>query len=90
MSRHPIESAANANGELLSFSATIQRKLIKKRKVKRLGPTEMEVGKAISMAPVLEVWGKLDVLRLDEKAEWEDWLKDHFGETREPEQAEEN
>jgi hypothetical protein len=35
----------------------------------------MEVGKAISMAPVLEAWGKLDVLRLDEKAEWEDWLK---------------
>jgi hypothetical protein len=35
------------------------------------------------MAPVLEVWGKLDVLRLHEKDdEWDDWLKDHYGRTR--------
>jgi hypothetical protein len=81
-------TAANANGELLSFSAIIQRKLIKKHKVKRLGPTEIKEGaRIISMAPVLEVWGKLDVLRLQEKTEWDDWLKDHYGHTREAEET---
>jgi hypothetical protein len=76
--------AANAEGQLLSFSAIIQRKLIKKHKVKRLGPTEIEEGgKVISIAPVLEVWGKLGVLRLHEMTEWDDWLKDHYGHTRE-------
>jgi hypothetical protein len=79
-------TAANAKGQLLSFSAMIQRKLIKKHKVKRLGPTEIKQSeKIISMAPVLEVWGKLDVLRLHEKSEWDDWLKDHYGHTREAE-----
>jgi hypothetical protein len=34
------------------------------------------------MAPVLEVWGKLDVLRLHEKTKWDDWLQDHYGRKR--------
>ncbi|HWY48373.1 MAG TPA: hypothetical protein VNX70_13385 [Bryobacteraceae bacterium] len=60
-------TAANEQGQLLSFSAKIERKLVKKHKVKRLGPTEIEEdARSISMAPVLEVWGKLDVLRLHE------------------------
>jgi hypothetical protein len=81
-------TAANAKGQLLSLSATIHRKLIKKHKVKHLGPTEIEEGeRVISMAPVLEVWGKLGVLRLHEKTEWDDWLKDHYGHTSEAEEA---
>jgi hypothetical protein len=81
-------TAANAKGQLLSFSATIRRKVIKKHKVKRLGPTEIEEGERVmSMAPVLEVWGKLDVLRLHEKTEWDDWLKDHYGHTSEAGEA---
>jgi hypothetical protein len=39
------------------------------------------------MAPVLEVWGKLDVLRLHEETEWDDWLKDHYGHTRKGDEA---
>jgi hypothetical protein len=81
-------TAANATGQILSFSAEIHRKLIKKHKVKRLGPTDIVEGdKVISMAPVLEVWGKLDVLRLDEKTQWDDWLKDHYGRTRKADDA---
>jgi hypothetical protein len=76
--------AANSAGQLLSFSATIHRKLIKKHKVKALGPTEIEEGGAVmQMAPVLEVWGKLDALRLPERTDWNEWLRDHYGHTRE-------
>jgi hypothetical protein len=78
--------AVSANSQPLSFSATIQRKLIRKQKVKALGPTQIEEGgRVISMAPVLEVWGKLDVLRLHELSDWDEWLKDHYGHTHEGE-----
>jgi hypothetical protein len=73
-------AAVNSAGEQISLSAEIERKRIKKRKVKRLGPTEIEMnGRVVSMAPVLEVWGRLDALRLDEKDEWEDRMMRHFG-----------
>lgn len=48
-----------------------------------MGPTAVVEGEqVISMAPVLEVWGKLDVLRLHEKTKWDDWLQDHYGRKR--------
>jgi hypothetical protein len=50
----------------------------------------VEGDKLIAMAPVLEVWGKLDVLRIHENAQWakyDEWAKDHFGHTRKDEGA---
>jgi hypothetical protein len=75
-------NAANAEGQLLTLSAMIQRKLIKRHKVKRLGPTQTEEGRQIiAMAPVLDVWGKVEVLKLREPSESDDYIKDHFGHT---------
>ncbi len=71
--------AVNAQGEQISLAAAIERKKIKRHKVKRLLPTEIEEGRRlVAMAPVLEVWGMLDVLGLNEKNDDWDWVENHF------------
>jgi hypothetical protein len=78
-------AAVNARGEQISLSAAIERKRIREHKVKRLGPTVIEKGdRMVSLAPVLEVWGKLDVLRLDAEDEYDSWASYHFGKDEEP------
>jgi hypothetical protein len=62
---------ANAQGEVIDLSAEIERKKIKRHKVRRLQPTNVDQGgRIIFLAPVLEVWGKLDVLRLKDEDGW--------------------
>ena len=70
------------NGEQSELSARITRKFLKRWKVKELAPIETEVGgRLISMAPVLEVWGKLDVLNLHADDENQKWAEQHFKDT---------
>jgi hypothetical protein len=65
---------------LIGLSAPSERKKISKHKVKILGPTIINENELIvSLAPVLEIWGKLDVLQLDEEDEYEIWEKRYFG-----------
>jgi len=72
-------TAVNADGEQITLSAVITRKKWKKYKVKQLLQTEIEIGgRAVSMGPVLEVWGKVGVLRLDEDDEAMQRLEKHF------------
>jgi hypothetical protein len=72
-------AAVNSDGEQIYLSARITRKFLKRWKVKELTPTEVEVGgRLISMAPVLEVWGKLDVLDLHADDENLKWAEQHF------------
>jgi hypothetical protein len=72
-------AAVNSSGEQINFSAQVIRKKLKKHKVKQLMPTEIEAGtRMLAMAPVLEVWGKLDVLRLEEDDEPMRWVDEHF------------
>jgi hypothetical protein len=74
-----VLAAVNSAGEQINLSATVIRKKLKKHKVKQLLPTEVETGgRMVSMAPVLEVWGKLDVLRLEEEDESMLWIEKHF------------
>lgn len=61
--------AANADGEMFSLQATITRRRIKKHKVKALGPTELDKGQIMALAPILDVWGRLDLLADNEDAE---------------------
>jgi hypothetical protein len=71
-------AAANSSGDQVHLSAVIVRKKEKKHKVKKLLPTQVETdGGLVSMAPVLEVWGKLDVLRLTDD-DVAPWAKEHF------------
>jgi len=58
--------AANSEGEMLSLQANIVRKRVKKNKVKALGQTEFDAGQIMTLAPFLEIWGKLDLLAGDE------------------------
>jgi hypothetical protein len=58
--------AANSDGEMFSLQAKITRKRIKKNKVKSLGPTEVDEGQIMTLAPFLEIWGKLGLLIDDE------------------------
>jgi hypothetical protein len=72
-------AAVNSDGERIHLSTKITRKFLKRWKVKELAPTEIEVGgQLISMAPVLEVWGRLDVLDLDADDESSKWAEQHF------------
>jgi hypothetical protein len=75
-------AAVNSDGEQSELSARITRKFLKRWKVKELAPIETEVGgRLISMAPVLEVWGKLDVLNLHADDENQKWAEQHFKDT---------
>jgi hypothetical protein len=72
-------AAVDSTGKMLSLSAQIIRKKLRKHKVKQLMPTEIELGtRLVTMAPVLEVWGKLDALRLEENDEPMRWVEEHF------------
>lgn len=72
-------AAINSNGEQICLSAGITRKFLKRWKVKELAPTEIEVGgQLISMAPVLQVWEKLDALNLHADDENLKWAEQHF------------
>jgi hypothetical protein len=72
-------AAVNSDGEQIYLSAKITRKFLKRWKVKELAPTEIEIGnRLISMAPVLEVWGKLDALDLHADDENLKWVEQHF------------
>jgi hypothetical protein len=72
-------TAVNAGGEQITLSAGIVRKTWKKHKVKQLLPSKTELGgRIIFMAPVFEIWGKLDVLRLDGDDEAMLQLEKHF------------
>lgn len=72
-------TAVNADGDQIRLSAAIIRKKWKKHKVKQLLQTEVEIGgRAISMGPVLEVWDKVGILRLDENDEAMQRLERHF------------
>jgi hypothetical protein len=62
---------ANAQGEVIDLRAEIERKKFKRHKVRCLQPTIVDQGgRIIFLAPVLEVWGKLDVLRLNDEDGW--------------------
>lgn len=62
-------TAVDATGKHFTIQTEIERKKLKKHKVKRFFAREVDiVGKPISMAPVLEVWGKLDILGLEDKS----------------------
>ena len=61
--------AANSEGEMFTLQATVTRKLVKKNKVKSLGPTEADEGPIMTLAPFLEIWGKLDLLDLEDESE---------------------
>jgi hypothetical protein len=72
-------AAVNSAGEQITLSATIMRKKWKKWKVKELSPTTVELGgRLISMGPVLEIWGRLDVLDLYADDEHMRWADKHF------------
>jgi hypothetical protein len=72
-------AAVNAAGEQITLSAAVTRKKWKKRKVKDLSSTTVEIGgRLTSMAPVLEVWGRLDVLDLYADDENMRWVEQHF------------
>lgn len=72
-------AAVNSDGEQIHLSAKITRKYLKRWKVKELASTETEIGgRLFSLAPVLEVWGKLDVLDLRADDEDMKWLDQHF------------
>jgi hypothetical protein len=74
-----ILAAVNSAGEQIDLSARVVRKKLKKHKVKELMSTVNEVGsRMVAMAPVLEVWGKLDALRLNEDDESTRWVEEHF------------
>ena len=61
----------NAQGQHVQMQSIIERKKVKRHKIKQLLPTEVYTdGKPISMAPVLEVWGKLDILGLNSSEGW--------------------
>lgn len=63
--------AVNSDGVHLSLEADIHRKRIKKHKVKSLGPTRRETAaRIVAFAPILEVWGRLGDLKLDEEEGW--------------------
>ncbi|MBO9501203.1 hypothetical protein [Brevundimonas sp. A19_0] len=61
--------AANADGEMFSLQAKITRQRIRRHKVKALGPTEHDEGQIMTLAPFLEIWGKLDLLADNEDEE---------------------
>lgn len=72
-------AAVNSDGEQIHVSAKITRRMLKRQKVKELGPTVIDVGVRLnSMAPVLEVWGRLDALNLDADDETLRWVEQHF------------
>jgi hypothetical protein len=59
--------AATAGGFQTSLQANIVRKKVKKHKIKRLEPTERDTeGSIIAFAPILQVWGRLSDLKLDD------------------------
>lgn len=63
--------AASADGLQKSLQAKIIRKKVKTHKVKAMGPTERDTQKALVLfAPILEVWGRLGDLRLDDDSAW--------------------
>lgn len=57
--------AATSEGEMFSLQAKVTRKRIKTHKVKMLGPTERDEGQIMTLAPFLEIWGKLHLLTDD-------------------------
>lgn len=60
--------AATAGGLQLSLQANVIRKKVKKHKVKGLGPTERETqARIIAFAPILQIWGRLADLKLDDE-----------------------
>lgn len=58
--------AATSEGEMFSLQAKVTRKRKKTHKVKLLGPTVRDQGQIMTLAPFLEVWGKLHLLADDE------------------------
>lgn len=62
-------SAANKAGEQFELRAEVERKKIKRHKVKRLAPTErLDGGVLMMFAQIYEVWGRLDMLKLDDES----------------------
>jgi hypothetical protein len=62
---------ATKDGRQLSLQARITRKKVKKHKVKSLGETERDTQhKIIAFAPILDVWGRLADLKLDDDSQW--------------------
>ena len=61
-------AAANKAGEQFQLLAEVERKKVKKHKVKRLRPTRRDEGILMNFAPIYEVWGRVDMLRLDDES----------------------
>jgi len=62
---------ATKDGKQMSLQARITRKKVKKHKVKALGSTERDTQeKIIAFAPILQVWGRLADLKLDDDSQW--------------------
>jgi hypothetical protein len=58
--------AANASGEQFSLMADVERKKIKRWKVKRLSPTRLNTGFQYMLMPFLREWGCVDTDELDQ------------------------
>lgn len=56
-----VMSAADAKGAAYHYEATVERKLVKRDKVKRLGPTKVAEDTAFITVPFQQVWGCADL-----------------------------